>query len=214
MKITVGVADDNQLFVKSLGALINTFPEFEVILDALNGAELLRKMEARRIQPDLVLLDVSMPAMDGITTAQQIAERYPLIKMAALSQKDDDHTIIRMIRAGCCAYLLKDIHAEELERALGEIQHKGYYNGDYYNINSRRRVNSEERKTAPPVTDREREFLQLSCSDLTYKQIAAQMHLSERTIDGYRESIFEKFKVQSRTGMVLEAVKRQLVELA
>lgn len=214
MKITVGVADDNQLFVKSLGALINTFPEFEVILDALNGAELLRKMEARRIQPDLVLLDVSMPAMDGITTAQQIAERYPLIKMAALSQKDDDHTIIRMIRAGCCAYLLKDIHAEELERALGEIQHKGYYNGDYYNINSRRRLNSEERKTAPPVTDREREFLQLSCSDLTYKQIAAQMHLSERTIDGYRESIFEKFKVQSRTGMVLEAVKRQLVELA
>jgi DNA-binding NarL/FixJ family response regulator len=152
--------------------------------------------------------------MDGIATAQAITEKYPLIKMAALSQKDDDSTIIRMIRAGCCAYLLKDIHAEELERALAEIQQKGYYNGDYYNVNHRRLINHGEKRAAMQITDRERDFLQLSCSDLTYKQIAAQMHLSERTIDGYRESIFEKFKVQSRTGMVLEAVKRQLVELA
>jgi DNA-binding NarL/FixJ family response regulator len=214
MKVTVGVADDNHLFVKSLGALINTFPQFEVIVDALNGAELLRKMESANIRPELLLLDVSMPSMDGITTAQFITEKYPLIKMAALSQKDDDNTIIRMIRAGCCAYLLKDIHAEELERALVEIHQKGYYNGDYYNVNHRRLTDFEEKKTAPPINDRERRFLQLCCSDLTYKQIAAQMHLSERTIDGYRESIFEKFKVQSRTGMVLEAVKKQLVELS
>ena len=214
MKISVGVVDDNQLFVKSLAALINTFAEFEVVIDALNGADLLQKLEARRIRPDVVLLDVSMPAMDGIATAQIITEKYPLTRMAALSQKDDDNTIIRMIRAGCCAYLLKDIHAEELERALGEIHRKGYYNGDYYNINYRRLRNYEEKKAALMLTEREREFLQLSCSDLTYRQIASQMHLSERTIDGYRESVFEKFKVQSRTGMVLEAVKRQLVELA
>jgi DNA-binding NarL/FixJ family response regulator len=211
MKITIGIADDNQLFLKSLSALINTFAGFEVVLEALDGADLLAKMEARNLRPDILLLDVSMPTMDGIATAAAIAGKYPLIKMAALSQKDDDLTVIRMIKAGCCAYLLKDIHAEELERALGDIYHTGHYNSDYYNINHRRLLHPIPN---PRLNDRELQFLQLACSDLTYKEIAEQMHLSQRTIDGYRESIFEKFKVQSRVGMALEAIKRKLVEIA
>lgn len=213
MKISVGVVDDNQLFVKSLGALINTFPGFTVILDAVSGPDLLSKMKAPGMQPDLLLLDVSMPNMDGIATARAVMESYPLTKMAALSQKDDDMTIINMIKAGCCAYFLKDIHASELERALIEVHQKGYYNADFYNINYRRLRASENKLPALELNEREKQFLQLACSDLTYKQVAAQMHLSERTIDGYRESVFEKFNVQSRTGMALEAVKRRLIEL-
>jgi len=213
MKISLGVADDNQLFAKSLSALINTFPGFEVIVDAVNGTDLLRKMETGGIRPDLILLDVSMPSMNGIETAKIISEKYPLIKIAALSQKDDDGTIINMVKAGCCAYLLKDIQANELERALQEIYEKGYYNADARNVNYRRLLRHAERMEKTELSDREHWFLQLACSDLTYKQIASQMHLSERTIDGYRESIFEKFNVQSRTGMALEAIKRKLVEL-
>ena len=212
MNITIGLVDDNHLFAKSLTALINTFPGFQVVLDAVSGADILKKLESCTVQPDLMLMDVSMPTMDGISTATVIAEKYPLIKLAALSQRDDDSTIISMIKAGCCAYFLKDIHAEELERALLEIYEKGYYNADFYNVNYRRLLIHQGKQPGLQLNDRERQFLQLACSDLTYKQIAAQMHLAERTIDGYRESIFGKFNVQSRTGMALEAIKRKLVE--
>ena len=213
MKIYLGIADDHQLFLRSLSTLIGTFTGFEVILEGLNGTELLRKLEVCKLQPDVVLLDVSMPSMDGIHTAKIISEKYPQIRLAALSQKDDDNTIISMIKAGCCAYLLKDINDTELEKALSEIYYKGYYNADSYNINYRRLVTRSEKEAALELNNRERHFLQLACSDLTYKQIAAQMHLSERTIDGYRDSIFSKFNVQSRVGMALEAIKRKLVDL-
>ena len=211
MKISLGIADDNQLFMKSLSALINTFPEIEVVIEAVAGVDLLKKMEVREVQPDVVLLDVSMPLLDGIGTAKAIAEKYPLVKMTALSEKDDEGTIINMIKAGCCAYLRKDIHADELEKAILEIYHKGYYNADFYNINYRRLIDYAEKKKALELNEREREFLQLATSDLTYKQIASQMHLSERTIDGYRDSIFTKLNVQSRVGMVLEGIRREWV---
>jgi DNA-binding NarL/FixJ family response regulator len=129
----------------------------------------------------------------------------------ALSQNDSDKTIIGMIKAGCCAYLLKDTHPNELEKALHEIYTTGFYNADASNINFRRLLQFE--KDALKITDKEKMFLQLACSDRTYKQIAAEMFLSERTIDGYRESLFQKLNVQSRVGMALEAIRRELVSL-
>ena len=124
----------------------------------------------------------------------------------------DDISVINMIKAGCCAYLLKDIHPDELEKALTEVYTKGYYNADVSNINYRRLILKTKEDTVH-FTEREKTFLKLACSDLTYKQISAEMHLSERTIDGYREALFEKLNVQSRVGMVLEALRRNLVSL-
>src|SRR6185503_11732414 len=125
--------------------------------------------------------------MDGVATAQRIAERFPVIKMVALSMKDDDTTVISMLKAGCCAYLIKDIHPDELEKALEEINSKGYYNADIANINYRRLITEGKKQEQVKLTDNERTFVHLACSELTYKQIAAEMHLAERTIDGYRE---------------------------
>jgi DNA-binding NarL/FixJ family response regulator len=214
MKVTVGIADDHQLFVKSLRLLINTFTKFEVIMDALNGKELLEKLASKHLQPDILLIDVNMPVMEGAEAAEKITENYPLIKLAALSMKEDDFTIISMIRAGCCAFLLKDIHPDELEKALVEIDEKGFYNADAANINFRRLMKiASAKKEEFFFTEREKKFLHLACSDLTYKQIAFQMNLAERTIDGYRESLFEKMNVQSRVGMALEAVRRKIVSL-
>jgi DNA-binding NarL/FixJ family response regulator len=210
MRITVGVVDDQRLFLNGLSALINTFPSFEVSLEALNGQDCLRQLENMTNPPDILLLDVNMPMLDGPRTAQLVREGYPLIRMAALSMKDDDGTVIRMIKAGCCAYLLKDITPVDLELALLEIKEKGYYNADLSNLNARRLLQYKE----PNLSEKEKLFLQLACSDLTYKQIAAEMYLSERTIDGYRESVFGKLDVESRVGMVLEAIKRQLVSLS
>lgn len=211
MRITIGVVDDQRLFMNGLSALIDTFPSFEVTLTAINGQDLLDQLEKSPARPEILILDVNMPLLDGPRTASLVKERYPLIRMAALSVKDDDATIIRMIRAGCCAYLLKDINPVQLELALTEISQKGFYNGDLSNLRARELRQYQDNE--PHLTEKERQFVQLSCSDLTYKQIAAKMYLSERTIDGYRESLFEKFQVQSRVGMVLEAIKRQIVNL-
>jgi DNA-binding NarL/FixJ family response regulator len=211
MKIAVGVVDDQRLFLNGLSTLIRTFPSFEVSLEALNGQDLLRQLGACSARPAILLIDVNMPILDGPRTAQMVKDHYPLIRMAALSMKDDDGTIIRMLKAGCCAYLLKDISPGELELALQEIGEQGFYNADQGNLRARRLL--QYRETEPHLNEKEKIFLQLACSDLTYKQIAAKMYLSERTIDGYRESVFEKLNVQSRVGMVLEAIRRTLVEI-
>lgn len=213
MKINIGIADDHQLFVKSLCILVGSFTQFNVLLDAINGDELLKKLSKATTLPDILLLDVNMPVLDGAKAALIVAQKYPSIKMVALSMKDDDTTIISMIKAGCCAYLLKDIHPDELEKALLEIHSKGYYNSDAYNVNYRRLILHAGREKDVALNDREKIFLQLASSDLTYKQISAEMHLSERTIDGYRDALFEKLNVQSRVGMVLEGIRRGIVRV-
>ncbi len=213
MRISVGIADDQLLFMKSLSALIDTFPGFEVVMDGVNGEDLCRKLTLAASVPDILLLDVNMPVMDGPATAAFVAQRFPVIRMVALSMKDDEISIIKMIRAGCCAYLSKDMHPAELEKALQEVARTGYYNADGCHSSHVRTAALKARLPEDKLTAREMEFLQLACSDMTYKQIASAMYLSERTIDGYRESLFEKFQVQSRVGMVMEGLRRELVDL-
>ncbi|MBS1598393.1 MAG: response regulator transcription factor [Bacteroidetes bacterium] len=213
MKIQVGVVDDMQLFLKSLCYLIDSFKNFEVSVDALNGEQLLEKMAKMDQCPDIILVDVNMPVMDGLQTAENVLKKYPIIKLVALSLQDDDTSVINMLKAGCCAYLLKDIHPDELQRALGEVYNKGYYNADLVNINYRRLITKAKLESENRISDKEKIFLNLSCSDLTYKQIAIEMKLSERTIDGFRESLFNKLNVESRVGMVLEGLRRNLVRL-
>ncbi|MEO6667918.1 MAG: response regulator transcription factor [Ferruginibacter sp.] len=212
-KVRIGITDDQQLFLKSLVTLVNTFEGFTTVLDASNGKDLVEKLAASPQLPDIILLDVNMPVMDGITAATEISAKYPGIKLVALSLKDDDITVISMLKAGCCAYLVKDIHPHELEKALNEIYTKGYYNADVTNINYRRLILQDKQKDNLKLTEKELAFIKLSCSELTYKQVAAQMFLAERTIDGYRESVFEKMNVQSRVGMVMEAIRRGIVSI-
>lgn len=211
MKIKTGIVDDHRLFLKSLAMMLQSFNEYEVVVEASNGKDLKEKMNDENNLPEILLIDVNMPVMDGIETAMWVNEKFPQIKLVALSQNDSDKTIIGMIKAGCCAYLLKDTHPNELEKALHEIYTKGFYNADESNINFRRLLQFE--KESMKINDREMAFLNLACSDLTYKQIAAEMNLSERTIDGYRESLFHKLNVQSRVGLALEAIRKGLVSL-
>lgn len=212
MKIKIGLVDDHQLFLKSLSLMLDTLADFSVVVEALNGEDLQKKMATLQDPPDIMLIDVNMPVMDGAATAQWLQANYPLVRLAALSMNDKDNSIIKMFKAGCCAYLLKDVHPHTLERALHEIHEKGFFNSDMTNLNFRKLLSRSEDQTVS-LTAKELKFLKLACSELTYKQIAAQLNLSERTIDGYREILFQKFHVQSRVGMCLEALRREFITL-
>jgi DNA-binding NarL/FixJ family response regulator len=211
MKTSIGIVDDHQLFLKSLSLMLKSFKVYDVVVEAVNGKELQDKIAQGSIVPSIMLVDVNMPVMNGIETAKWMTANHPQVKLVALSMNDNDTVIIDMIKAGCCAYMLKETHPDELEKALQEISTKGYYNADSSNINFRRLLQSE--KESVQISDKEKQFLQHACSDLTYKEIAALMFLSERTIDGYRETLFGKLKVQSRVGLAMEAIRKGLVSL-
>ena len=213
MNVRIGIVDDHQLFLKSLSLMLGSFQNFKVIVEALNGKDLQEKLGKLKELPEIILLDVNMPVMNGLATAQWLNSNHPEIKIIALSMNDNDKTIIDMLKAGCSAYLLKDTHPDELEKAMNEVNTKGYYNGDASNINFRRLLMAEKSAGLLNITEKEKQFLQLACSDLTYKSIAHKMGLSERTIDGYRESLFQKLNVGSRVGLALEAIRKDLVKL-
>ncbi len=210
-KIEIGIVDDHQLFTKSLCLMIDSFTQFEVVVDASNGKKLQEKLGGKIAVPEIMLIDVNMPIMDGMATTLWLFREYPAMKLVALSMNESDKAIIGMLKAGCCAYLSKEIHPIDLEKALTEIHLRGYYNADAGNINFRRLLMAEKKELN--ISDKEKIFLQLACSDKTYKLIAAEMGLSERTIDGYRESLFSKMHVQSRVGLALEAIRMGLVEI-
>jgi len=213
MKIHIGIVDDHQLFLKSLGFMIGSFPACEVVLEALSAEEMLRSLALPKPRPEIMLIDVTMPVMDGEAAATEIGRAYPQIRKVALSVEEHDDQVIRMLRAGCCAYIPKRIHPTELEKALTEIYQTGYYNADLFNINHRRLIAREKEEKLLQLTGRERQFLALACSDLTYRQVADRMQVAERTVDGYRESVFGKLKVCSRVGMAVEAIRRNLVKI-
>ncbi len=212
MKINIGLVDDHQLFSKSLELMLASFKGFEVVVDARNGVDLQKKMKTISTLPNVMLIDVNMPMMNGVQTAKWIKENFPDIKLAALSMNDNEQSIIDMFRAGCCAYLFKDTHPNDFELALHQIFEKGYYNSDHHHLNYSKLV-ANQHSDAFQLTEKEMEFLTLACSDKTYKQVAVIMKLSERTVDGYREALFRKFNVQSRTGMALEAIRRGLIKV-
>jgi DNA-binding NarL/FixJ family response regulator len=210
-KIKVGLVDDHQLFRKSLSLLLSSFKNTVVVMDATNGIDLQQKIAQAEVIPELMLIDVSMPQMDGPQTAEWLHLAYPGIRKVALSMEDKEETIIKMLRAGCCSYLFKDIHPNELEHALDEVHRFGYYNPaiSYQKLMD----TAQESDSSLHLTEKELYFLKLSCSDLSYRDIASIMNLSERTIDGYRAAMFNKLNVQSRTGMALEAIRKGFVKL-
>src|ERR1035437_7655648 len=180
MKIKVGLVDDHELFLRSVGLMLSSYDKFNVVLEALNGVDLQEKIAKAKNLPDIMLVDVNMPKMNGYETVCWLRKKYPSIKLVALSMNDNDRTIIEMLKAGCCAYLLKDTHPDDLDKALVEVYEKGYYNGDATNINFRRLLIMTEKDSEElEITEVQKAFMQLCCTDLTYRQIASQLGISE-----------------------------------
>jgi len=213
-KIKVALADDHILLRNGLAGLINSFDDYTVIFEADNGADFQKKIQKGN-EPELVLMDINMPGMDGFATAEWLRQNYPLTKVLALSMYDNENSIIRMFKAGAKGYILKDSEPAELKAALDSIMQKGYYYSELvtgkliHSINTSNQ-NGNGNKTNQ-LNDRETEFLKLAATELTYKEIAEKMNLSPRTIDGYRDALFEKLELKSRVGLVLYAIKNGIV---
>jgi len=213
----IAIVDDHVMFRHGLTHLINLFPNYKVLFDADNGRDFIEKLKPSAL-PDIVLLDISMPEMDGYSTAQWIRANYPDIKVLALSMLDSDTSIIKMIKSGARGYILKDANTDELKLAFKEVMDKGYY---YNEVVSRKLLQSinlivNENSgigTLLNLSERETHFLQLVCSEKSYKEIATDMFVSERTVDGYRDALFKKLNITTRVGLVLYAIKNGLVRL-
>jgi two-component system, NarL family, invasion response regulator UvrY len=200
---------------KALSGLVQKFENYDVIYEVFSGADLKKRIGLGMV-PEVVLLDVSMPEMDGYKVAEWLKDNHPDIKILALSMNNKEEAIVKMLRNGAKGYLLKGCKPNELKQGLDSIVQKGHYYTDYVTSQLIKNLNPES--ILDPVAelglnDRELQFVRHSCSDMTYVEIADQMCVSPRTVDGYRESVFVKMNVKSRVGMVLEAVKLGLFEI-
>ncbi|WP_024771321.1 MULTISPECIES: response regulator transcription factor [Aquimarina] len=213
-KKTIVIVDDHLLFAQSLESLISKLEEYEVLAILKNGKELTQYYLHKRKTPDLILLDVKMPVMDGVQTMQWLKENRPDQKVLALTMEDDEETIIRMLRAGAKGYLLKDIHPENFEFAMKMVIEQGFYYSGKIETALR---NSEEaggsKNLQEKLTDKERVFLKFACSELTYRSIAGEMGLSPKTIENYRETVFKKLEVKTRVGLVIYCMKNKLFKI-
>lgn len=207
-KIKIVIVDDHILFSQSLSFLIGTFKDYEVIGSFPNGKAFITKYDEGFLKPDIVLLDVNMPIMNGIETMKYIKANYPDQKVLALSVNNDEDTVMKMLTNGARGYILKDTNPGLFNIALMEVYEKGFY---YTEMVSSYLVNNLSHQEEIIFKDRELEFIKLACTELAYKEIADRMALSPKTIDGYREAIFQRLNIRTRVGLVLYAIKNGII---
>lgn len=214
--VSIAIVDDHTLFRKGLIRLIELVgSQYVIAFEADNGKDLQEKLLTFPA-PDIILLDINMPQMDGYQTVQWLNEKHPLTKVLVVSMIEKEETIVTMLKLGVKGYLGKDVEPKELSEALHAVMNKGYYYTDFITgklVHSIQIGKENTTKELPPMNDRELDFLKLACSEMTYNEIAAKMFLSPKTIDGYRNALFERLNVKSRVGLALWAVKHGIVKL-
>lgn len=203
------LADDHTILRKGMTNMLNSFDNIEVLADVGDGQALLDWMGQATTLPDVVILDINMPVMNGYVTSQHIKARWPEVKVLALSMYDNEESILKMLRHGANGYVLKDISPGELRDAIIYLLSHSFF---YSDIVTGRMLSSLQNNGEEKISDREYDFLQHCCTELTYKEIADKMFLSPRTIDGYRESLFKKLNITSRVGLAMYAIKTGVVK--
>jgi len=206
-QILIAIVDDHTLFRNGVAALMSEFDELKVVFEAENG-EQLQQMLPRHPLPDVILMDINMPVMDGYQTTKWLKENHPQVKVLALSMFEDDKAVISMLKNGAGGYVLKESKPRELLEAIKTIHAKGVYMNELVSGKLLRTVAAGDNDTR--FSKKELEFLKLCCSELTYKEIADKMFVSPRTVDNYREALFQKLSIKSRTGLVLYAIQQEI----
>jgi two-component system invasion response regulator UvrY len=209
--IKIALAYDHVILRKGVAEILSKFGDMEVIMEAGTGKELIEKMHRAKTLPDVCIVDINMPEMNGYDTAAELKTHWPDIKILALSMYDTELNVIKMLRNGANGYVLKDSDPEDLRVAILKVIKDGFYHSDLVTGRMLNILHDPTRKMDMEMNDRELTFLAHCCSEHTYKEIAEQMFLSPRTIDGYREALFRKLNVTTRTGLAMYAIKAGVV---
>lgn len=208
--IQIALVDDHRLFRSGIASLIGGFKGYHVLFEAGNGEELIGKLTPK-VRPRIILLDINMPGMDGMETAKWLHANHPDIHVIILSMFGDAEKVLQMVKMGVKGYLLKDAEPHEFEQALARVSNDEVY---YPEFVTRHIINSfNQQPELIRLNSRELEFLKLAATEMTYKEIADEMCISARTVDGYRDALFEKLQIKSRVGLVLYAIKNKLIVL-
>ena len=209
MNYSVVITDDHILIAKALTEIIDKMPRYRVLYETENGQALIERFAIKENIPDIVLLDVSMPVMDGFATAAWLKQNHPQVYVLALSMQDDEQSLVKMIKNGAHGYLLKNIHPTDLEKALDTLVTTGHYFPDWATAKIMKNLSGDGVAAAPAIelSEREKELLQYVCTEMTYKEIGEKMFCSSRTVESYRDSLFEKLNLKSRVGLAVFAMK-------
>jgi two-component system invasion response regulator UvrY len=214
---SVALVDDHELLRAGLVSIINSFEGFKVAIEANNGKQFIEKVKTKT-PPDIVLLDITMPVMDGYETSGWIKNNLPNTKVLVLSMLDNDTAIIRMLKNGARGYILKDSKPKVFKDALDSVRDSGYFINELVSNKLMHYINHEDAFDGDTLalnslTENESTFLKWICTEKTYKEIADEMCLSPRTIDTYRDNLFKKLDVKTRVGLAIFAIKNGLVNI-
>lgn len=216
MSIRVLLADDHELFLEGLKELIQKAPDIELAGQARDGLEALEQVPLAR--PDVVLMDMTMPRLNGIHATQQIRERFPEVRVLVLSMHGDREFIVESLKAGARGYVLKECTSDELYRAIHAVMAGQYYLApsllpplieDYLRL-----LHIEENSSACPLSDREQDVLRLFVKGLNAKQIAGRLGISKNTVDAHRRRIMDKVDCNSMAELTRYAIREGFLDLS
>jgi DNA-binding NarL/FixJ family response regulator len=214
--VRIVLADDHEIFREGFNTLLNKQTDIELIGEAENGEDLVDL--AGKLLPDVILTDIKMPRMDGIEATRKIISLFPQIYVIALTMFDEDNLIIDMLESGAKGYLLKNAHKNEVFDAIRTV----YQGGSYFckdtspkllQLISKSKYNPYKEVDREIFTGKEIEVIRFICQEFSNKEIAEQLHLSVRTIEGYRERIQEKMKVKNGVGIAVFAIKNGIYKI-
>lgn len=215
--IRIVLADDHEIFRDGFKAMIKKQPSVHLIGEAADGEQLVEL--TRRLKPDVVVTDIKMPRMDGLEATKILSAEFPDIGIIALSMIDEESQIIDMMEAGAKGYLLKNAHKTEIIQAIKAVnEHHIYYCNETSSKLSRMIAKSDKipfnkKSSKPELSQKEIEVILLICQEKTNKEIADQLNLSIRTIEGYRDRIFEKIGARNSAGVVVYAIRNKIYDI-
>jgi DNA-binding NarL/FixJ family response regulator len=215
MSIKVLLADDHRIMREALRSLIEKESDMKVVGEAADGRIAVRL--SREVSPDVVIMDITMPELNGVEATNQILSEAPNVKILGLSMHSDEHFVAGMLKAGGSGYLLKDCAAEELVQAIRSvIAGEQYLSPKIAGIvieSYRRTVSKDQLSKAPELTAREREVLQLVAEGETSKRIAGQLYVSAKTVDSHRQKIMGKLDINTVAGLTKYAIQKGITFL-